>query len=68
MSPGFAHGFCVLSDFADLHYKVSGQYNSNDEGGLNWSDPKVGVEWPGSTFNIKQRDKNFPLLGEIDFG
>jgi len=67
MPPGFAHGFCVLSDFADLHYKVSGQYNSNDEGGLNWSDSKVGIVWPSSTFYIKQRDKNFPFLEEIDF-
>jgi dTDP-4-dehydrorhamnose 3,5-epimerase len=67
MPPGFAHGFCVLSDFADLHYKVSGQYNSNDEGGLNWSDSKVGIVWPDSNFHIKQRDKNFPFLEEIDF-
>ena len=68
MTPGFAHGFCVLSDFADLHYKVSGNYNPNDEGGLYWNDPEVGVKWPGSTFHIKQRDKNFPFLEEIDFG
>lgn len=68
MSPGFAHGFCVLSDFADLHYKVSGKYNPNDEGGLNWNDQEVGVKWPGSTFRIKQRDENFPFLEDIDFG
>jgi len=68
MAPGFAHGFCVLSDFADLHYKVSGKYNPHDEGGLYWNDPQVGVKWPGSTFRIKQRDKNFPFLEEIDFG
>ena len=68
MQPGFAHGFCVLSDFADLYYKASVQYNSNDEGGLNWSDPKVGIAWPNSTFHIKKRDRNFPFLKDIDFG
>jgi len=68
MSPGFAHGFCVLSDSADLHYKASGQYDPDDEGGLNWRDPQIGIAWPDSDFHVKQRDKNFPFLKEIDFG
>ena len=66
--PGFAHGFCVLSDSADLHYKASGKYDPDDEGGLNWRDPQVGIAWPDSDFHVKQRDKNFPFLEEIDFG
>ena len=68
MSPGFAHGFCVLSDSADLHYKASGKYDPDDEGGLNWRDPQIGIAWPDSDFYVKQRDKNFPFLEEIDFG
>ena len=68
MSPGFAHGFCVLSDSADLHYKASGRYDPDDEGGLNWRDPQIGFAWPDSDFLLKERDKNFPFLEEIDFG
>ena len=66
--PGFAHGFCVLSDSADLHYKASGKYDPDDEGGLNWRDPQIGIAWPDSDFHLKERDKNFPFLEEIDFG
>ena len=61
MSPGFAHGFCVLSDSADLHYKASGKYDPDDEGGLNWRDPQIGIAWPDSDFHLKERDKNFPF-------
>lgn len=46
MAPGFAHGFCVLSDWADLHYKVSRNYDAHDEGGLLWNDPDVNIRWP----------------------
>lgn len=42
---GFAHGFVVLSDFAEFCYKVTDFYHPNDEGGLLWKDPAVGVEW-----------------------
>ena len=43
---GFAHGFIVLSDFAEFCYKVTDFYHPNDEGGLLWNDPEIGVEWP----------------------
>ena len=43
---GFAHGFIVLSDYAEFCYKVTDFYHPNDEGGLLWKDPKIGVEWP----------------------
>ena len=65
MPHGFAHGFCVLSEYADLHYKVSQRYDSNDEGGLCWNDPDVGVEWPVCTPVISDRDRNHPLLRSI---
>lgn len=43
---GFAHGFIVLSDYAEFCYKVTDFYHPNDEGGLLWKDPDIGVEWP----------------------
>ena len=43
---GFAHGFLVLSDFAEFAYKVTDFYHPGDEGGLAWNDPSIGIEWP----------------------
>ena len=43
---GFAHGFIVLSDYAEFCYKVTDFYHPNEEGGLMWNDPDIGVEWP----------------------
>jgi dTDP-4-dehydrorhamnose 3,5-epimerase len=65
MAPGFAHGFLVLSEFADLHYKVSGMYDPTDEGGLFWNDPDIGIKWPDGGFIVNQRDSNFPKLNEL---
>lgn len=64
MAPGFAHGFCVISDYADLHYKVSRLYDPDDEGGLYWNDLDVGIQWPLSEdqLSISERDKNFLAL------
>lgn len=47
ISPGFAHGFLVLSDTAEFCYKVTDFYHPGDEGGLAWNDPKLGIQWPG---------------------
>jgi dTDP-4-dehydrorhamnose 3,5-epimerase len=65
MAPGFAHGFCVLSDFADLHYKVSGIYNQADEGGLFWNDPDIGIRWPVDKPIVSPRDNRYPVLREL---
>jgi dTDP-4-dehydrorhamnose 3,5-epimerase len=62
MDAGFAHGFCVLSDVADLHYKVSRYYDHADEGGLVWNDPEVGIRWPVEPQSIAPRDAAYPLL------
>ena len=43
---GFAHGFLVLSDMAEFCYKVDDFYHPNDEGGLAWNDPDIGIKWP----------------------
>lgn len=43
---GFAHGFLVLSDSAEFCYKCDDFYHPNDEGGLAWNDPEIGIKWP----------------------
>jgi len=65
MSPGFAHGFCVLSEVADLHYKVSRYFDRDDDGGLLWNDPDVGISWPLNNPTILARDAAFPRLSEL---
>ena len=47
ISEGFAHGFLVLTDTAEFCYKVTDFWHPNDEGGLAWNDPGIGIEWPG---------------------
>lgn len=64
-APGFAHGFCVLSDIADLHYKVGPLYDHDDEGGLVWDDPDIGVRWPIGTPTMSERDRNYPRLRDF---
>jgi dTDP-4-dehydrorhamnose 3,5-epimerase len=66
MAPGFAHGFCVLSDIADLHYKVSQLYDRADEGGLLWNDPQVGICWPIELPALSPRDASYPRLRDLD--
>jgi dTDP-4-dehydrorhamnose 3,5-epimerase len=61
---GFAHGFCVLSEVADVVYKVSGYYNPEGELGIAWDDPEIGVEWPLSTPLLSERDTSLPSLSE----
>lgn len=46
ISPGFAHGFLVLSDVAEFCYKCTDFYNPEDEGGIAWNDPEIGIRWP----------------------
>lgn len=65
MPPGLAHGFCVLSDIADLHYKVSRPYDPLDEAGLSWKDPALGIDWPLSSPRMSDRDALFPHLSEL---
>lgn len=65
MPPGFAHGFCVLSDVADLHYKVSQSYDPADEWGLRWDDPDVGITWPVRDPKVSPRDREHPFLRDL---
>ena len=65
MAPGFGHGFCVLSDTADLHYNVSRIYDHDDEGGVVWNDPQIGIKWPIENPIISPRDGGYPSLREL---
>jgi dTDP-4-dehydrorhamnose 3,5-epimerase len=62
---GFAHGFCVLSEIADVHYKLSSVYDPQTEAGIAWDDPDVGVEWPVAEPQVSDRDRSVPTLAEI---
>ena len=66
IAPGFAHGFCVLSEFADLHYKVSQLYDRADEGGIYWADSDIGIRWPLDAPIVSQRDNSYPRLRELN--
>lgn len=59
---GFAHGFCVLSDEAEVIYKCSTFYAPEDEAGFIWNDPKVGIAWPVENPKLSSRDTALPLL------
>jgi dTDP-4-dehydrorhamnose 3,5-epimerase len=62
---GFAHGFCVLSEVADVVYKVSTYYDPAAESGFRYDDPAVGIEWPSRELQPSQRDATAPLLAEL---
>ena len=62
---GFAHGFCVLSQTAHFLYKCSEFYNPEDEGGIIWSDPSIGIQWPIGEPSISEKDRRFPSLSEL---
>lgn len=62
---GFAHGFCVLSEVADVNYRLSSRYDPATEAGIAWDDPDVGVEWPITEPQLSERDRNAPRLAEI---
>jgi dTDP-4-dehydrorhamnose 3,5-epimerase len=62
---GFAHGFCVLSEVADVHYKLSSLYDPATEAGIAWDDPDVAVEWPLDDPQTSERDRSAPRLAEV---
>ena len=60
---GFARGFCVLSDFAEIQYKCTGVYTSTKaESGILWNDPAIGIEWPIKNPILSQKDEVAPTL------
>lgn len=63
----FAHGFYVCSDYAEFTYKCTDFYHPDDEGGLRWDDPEIGIDWPipeGTTPVMSERDKVWGSFGE----
>ena len=63
---GFAHGFCVLSDVADVLYKQSNYYSDEFERGIAYDDPDVGIHWPLEELIASERDSNAPRLRDIE--
>lgn len=63
--PGFAHGFCVLSDIAEFYYKCSEYYKPNCECGIAWNDPHINIPWPIAHPILSTKDEMHPLLTEI---
>lgn len=64
---GFAHGFCVISEAAHFLYKCSDFYFQHDEGGIIWSDPDIGIDWPIKDPIISEKDKQLPLFKGLVF-
>ena len=62
---GFAHGFCVTSDVADVIYRCSSYYDPELERGIAFDDPDLGIEWPDLEWTVSERDRNAPRLAEI---
>jgi len=61
---GFAHGFVVLSDHADVMYKCTQYYAPGDEYGIYWKDVHIGIDWPVAWPVLSEKDENFPRLSE----
>jgi dTDP-4-dehydrorhamnose 3,5-epimerase len=61
---GFARGFCVLSDVAEIQYKCTGIYCSKAESGIRWNDPEIGIEWPIDEAQLSEKDRRARTLAE----
>jgi len=59
---GFAHGFCVLSEEADIFYKVNQEYSPEHDSGFIWNDPEINIKWPIDKPIISEKDQKLPLL------
>ena len=65
---GFAHGFLVVSDYAEFAYKCDDFYHPDDEGGIMWNDPDIGIDWGDvSGVILSEKDKKHPLLKDCKF-
>jgi len=63
---GFAHGFCVLSEEADVLYKVNNEYSPEHEKGIIWNDPDIDITWPTDKPLLHEKDQQLPLLKDAD--
>ncbi len=62
---GFAHGFVVLSDIADVVYRCSAYYDPAGDMSIAFDDPAIGIEWPGEDHSVSDRDRSAPTLSEV---
>jgi dTDP-4-dehydrorhamnose 3,5-epimerase len=62
---GFAHGFCVTSEVADVVYKVSAYYDPSAEAGVAYDDPEIGIRWPELELRVSDRDAAAPRLADV---
>ena len=63
--PGYAHGFCVTSEDALFAYKCTAAYDSASEGAIRWDDPDIGIDWPRLELVLSDKDKEAPLLRDM---
>ena len=63
--PGFAHGFCVLSETADVLYKCTDVYSPKDERGIIWNDPAIAIAWPITDPLLSGKDGAYPRLADM---
>lgn len=63
--PGYAHGFQVISDLADVEYKCTDYYDPGGESGLIWNDPEVNIDWPLSDAILAEKDTQLPSLADL---
>ena len=66
MPPGFAHGFQTLTDFAEVAYKITAEYDFKSERGLRWNDPQIGIKWPLTDNLLSDKDISLPFLDSIE--
>lgn len=64
--PGFAHGFCALTELAEVLYKTTDEHAPESERGILWNDPELGITWPLTNPIVSSRDAAFPRLREAD--
>jgi len=61
---GFARGFCVLSEVAEIQYKCTGIYNNKAESGIRWDDREIGIDWPIADVSLSDKDRNAQTLAQ----
>ena len=64
---GFAHGYYVMSETAEIAYKCSEIYHPQDEQGIRWNDPEIAINWPGDNPILSEKDKALPMMADSDF-
>jgi len=64
--PGFAHGYCALTDDVDFTYKCTERYYPEDDRSIIWNDPQIGIDWPVDSPLVSDKDRRAPLLADAE--